>query len=174
VLTIYTSVSNTTTVTYFGKKIQSEAGPPPWNRLSQTSRDTRGKVPWLLGRYSLQLRKSCAVANMVYSRSERVLILEHYFTSKSFAAVREAFSNAYPDKELLNKTTIHRLVTRFRNTGSVYLWQVLIERQNSWNYGCTDFKQCISPTTGYSWMNLILSLALSFCTWRGSFFRSYG
>jgi hypothetical protein len=35
---------------------------------------------------------------MVYSRAERVFILEHYFASKSFAAVREAFSNAYPDK----------------------------------------------------------------------------
>jgi hypothetical protein len=29
-----------------------------------------------------------------------VFILEHYFASKSFAAVREAFSNAYPDNEV--------------------------------------------------------------------------
>jgi hypothetical protein len=50
---------------------------------------------------------------MVYSRAERVFILEHYFASKSFAAVREAFSNAYSDKEVSNKTTIHRLV-KFR------------------------------------------------------------
>jgi hypothetical protein len=47
-----------------------------------------------------------------------VFILEHYFASKSCAAVREAFSNAYPDKELPNKT-IHLLVTKFRGTGSV-------------------------------------------------------
>jgi hypothetical protein len=44
---------------------------------------------------------------MVYS--ECVFILKNYFASKSFAAVREAFSNANPDKELWNKTTIHRL-----------------------------------------------------------------
>jgi hypothetical protein len=56
--------------------------------------------PWLLGLYSRQLRKSCAGANMVYSRAERVFILEHYFISKSFAAIREAFSNAYPDNEV--------------------------------------------------------------------------
>jgi hypothetical protein len=31
----------------------------------------------------------------------------------------EEFSNAYPDKEVSNKTTIHRLVTTFRGTGSV-------------------------------------------------------
>jgi hypothetical protein len=43
-----------------------------------------------------------------------VLILEHYFASKSFAAVREAFSSAYPGKEVLNKTTIHQLVTKSR------------------------------------------------------------
>jgi hypothetical protein len=48
-----------------------------------------------------------------------VFILEHYFASKSFAAVREAFSNAYPDKEVPSKTTIHRLVKKFRDTGSV-------------------------------------------------------
>jgi hypothetical protein len=41
---------------------------------------------------------------MVYSRAERVFILEHYFASKSFAAVPEAFNNAYPDKEVPNKT----------------------------------------------------------------------
>jgi hypothetical protein len=31
---------------------------------------------------------------MVCSRVERVFILEHYFASKSFAAVHEEFSNA--------------------------------------------------------------------------------
>jgi hypothetical protein len=49
--------------------------------------------PWLLGRCSRQLRKSCAGPNMVYSRTERVFVLEHYFASKSFAVVHEAFSN---------------------------------------------------------------------------------
>jgi hypothetical protein len=31
-------------------------------------------------------------------------ILEYYFTSKSFAAIHEAFSNAYPDSEVLSQT----------------------------------------------------------------------
>jgi hypothetical protein len=56
---------------------------------------------------------------MVYSRAERVFILEYYFASKFFATVRKTFSNAYLDKEVPNKTTIHRLVTKFRDTGSV-------------------------------------------------------
>jgi hypothetical protein len=41
-----------------------------------------------------------------------VFILEHYFASESFTAVREAFHNAYPDREVQNKKTIHRLVTK--------------------------------------------------------------
>jgi hypothetical protein len=39
---------------------------------------------------------------MVYSRAERVLIVEHYFASKSFAAPREEFIK-YPDKEVPTK-----------------------------------------------------------------------
>jgi hypothetical protein len=31
-----------------------------------------------------------------------VFVLEHHFTSKSFGAVSEAFSNAYPDKAVPN------------------------------------------------------------------------
>jgi hypothetical protein len=54
---------------------------------------------------------------MVYSRSDHVFILEHYFASKSFTAVSEAFSNAYPDKEVPNKTII-RVVTKFQDTGN--------------------------------------------------------
>jgi hypothetical protein len=85
---------------------------------------------------------------MVYSQAERVFFLEHYFASKSFAAVRESFSIAYPNKEVPNKITIHRLVTTFRETGSVDLWQVLIRWQNSWNYDRTDFQQCINYNNG--------------------------
>jgi hypothetical protein len=42
-------------------------------------------------------------------------IPEHYFASKSFANIREAFNNAYPENEVPNKAKVHRLVTIFRN-----------------------------------------------------------
>jgi hypothetical protein len=61
------------------------------------------------------------------SGAEHVLILEHNFASEFYAAVCESFSSAYPDKEVLNKTMI---------------------QQNSWNYGCTNFKQFISCNSG--------------------------
>jgi hypothetical protein len=51
---------------------------------------------------------------MVYSQAEHVFILEHYLASKSRAAVHESFSN---DKEIQNKTTMHRLATKFWDTG---------------------------------------------------------
>jgi hypothetical protein len=36
-----------------------------------------------------------------------------------FAVIHEEFSNAYPDKEVLIKTTLHQLVTKFWDTESV-------------------------------------------------------
>jgi hypothetical protein len=44
---------------------------------------------------------------MVHSRAECVFIPEHYFESELFAAVHEAFSSVFPDKEVLNKTAGH-------------------------------------------------------------------
>jgi hypothetical protein len=58
-------------------------------------------------------------ANVEYSRAECVFILRHYFALTSFASVCEAFSNAYLGKEVLNKRTIHLLVTKFQDTRSV-------------------------------------------------------
>jgi hypothetical protein len=59
---------------------------------------------------------------MVYSRAERVFILEQHFPLKQFPTVYEAFSYVYPDKEVPNKTTIYRLVTTFQDR--MCLWQV--------------------------------------------------
>jgi hypothetical protein len=55
---------------------------------------------------------------MVYSRAECVFIPEHYFGTKSFAALRQAFSNAFPDNRMPNKSTGHGLVKKIRDTGS--------------------------------------------------------
>jgi hypothetical protein len=52
-------------------------------------------------------------SNMVCAGAESVLILEYYFASKSFTAIREVFSNAYPDNEVQSKT-MHHLATTFR------------------------------------------------------------
>jgi hypothetical protein len=145
----------------FCTKIKPEAGPPQCNRLSHPP-------PW----HSSQVHPCCYTvarnccakavvgANMVYSLAQRVFILEHFFASKSFSSLREEFSSAYPGSEVPNKTTIHRLVTQLRDRGSVRVWQVLIERQNSWNYGRTDFKQRIRCNNGIRLQEL--NIAISF------------
>jgi hypothetical protein len=61
---------------------------------------------WLLGCCCHQLCRSSLDASMVYSLAECVFILKYYFTLKSFAAVLEALSSAYPGKEVLNETII--------------------------------------------------------------------
>jgi hypothetical protein len=94
---MYNSKRNPTTITGNSTKLnQKRVRPLPCH--------TRVKVILFARPLLTQLRKSCAEANMVYSQAERVFILEHYFASNSFVAVREAFSNAYPDKEVPNKT----------------------------------------------------------------------
>jgi hypothetical protein len=50
-----------------------------------------------------------------------VYILEHYFISTLFAAVRGAFSNAY--KEEPDKTTVDLLLTKLQNRRNVYKGQ---------------------------------------------------
>jgi hypothetical protein len=94
--------SSPRTVTCCCIRMKSEAGPPPCNRLSLWG---QSGIPLFLGRCSRELRRSCAGAKMVYSRTELAFILGHYFASKSFAAVPEAFTNVFHYKEVPNKTT---------------------------------------------------------------------
>jgi hypothetical protein len=56
---------------------------------------------------------------MSFIRAERVFILKRYFSYKLFPTGPEAFNNAYVDKELSNKATIHRMVTKLPDTEEV-------------------------------------------------------
>jgi hypothetical protein len=128
--------------------MKSEAGPFPCNiDSSNLNHDTQVKVT-LVARPLLMpvAQKLCRCDRGVFTT--RTCVSFRKLLRVEIVLLREAFSNAYTDKEVPNKTTIHGLVTKFRNTGSVCLWQVLIEQQNSWNYGRTDFKQCISCNNG--------------------------
>jgi hypothetical protein len=55
----------------------------------------------------------------VYSQAECLFLLKHYFTLKLFAVILEAFSNAYPDRQVSNKIRIHQLASTFWGKGSV-------------------------------------------------------
>jgi hypothetical protein len=146
--------------------MKSESGPPLCNRLFQPPpwHSSQGHSNWQATAHAscakpVQVRKwfiheqnVCSFSNIASHLNRLLLFAKH-------------LANAYPDKEVPEKTTIHRLVTKFRDTGSVFLWQVLIERQNSWNYVRTDFKQCISCNNGIRLQEFILPFVMSFCAW---------
>jgi hypothetical protein len=141
-----------------------EAGQSPSNRLSQQLLENRVKVTLVARPLLTPVAKNCAGAYMMHSREERVFILEHYDASKSFAAVQEAFSNVYPNKEVPNKTTVHRLVTRFRNK------EEFVRDKFSWSHKTAAVTAVLiltrasGATTICGCNNLTLPLGSSFCT----------
>lgn len=56
---------------------------------------------------------------MVFSQDERVFIVESYFSTQSLVAVQDLFRRKYRNKPAPNKTSVLRLVAKFRQTGSV-------------------------------------------------------
>jgi transposase len=56
---------------------------------------------------------------MVFSQDQRIFILEHYFSTRSYAECQNAFRNSFPDSVVPNKSSIQRLVERFRESGSI-------------------------------------------------------
>jgi transposase len=55
---------------------------------------------------------------MIFSQAQHVFILEHYFSTRSYAECQNAFRNSFPDSVVPNTSTI-RLIERFRETGSI-------------------------------------------------------
>jgi hypothetical protein len=91
-----------------------------------------------------------------------VFILEHHFTSKSFAAVREAFSNANPDKEVPNKTIIQRLVTKFGAQEVFACDKCSFSDKIAEITAVPISSSALAATTGYGCKNSILPLVSSF------------
>jgi hypothetical protein len=79
---------NPTKITYYGTTIKSEAGPPPYNTLSQPPHDVRVKDNLAARLLLTQTAQKFAGANMVYSRGEHVFIHKHLkLLTKHLAAV---------------------------------------------------------------------------------------
>jgi hypothetical protein len=56
---------------------------------------------------------------MSFSQVQRVFIVEHYLASRSYLTCQNEFRDTFPDSPVPNKSTVSRLVNRFRDTGSV-------------------------------------------------------
>jgi hypothetical protein len=59
-------------------------------------------------------------ARMHFSQVQRVFIVEHYLASRSYLTCQNEFRDTFPDSPVLNKSTVSRLVNRFRDTGTVH------------------------------------------------------
>jgi len=57
--------------------------------------------------------------NLSFSQEQRVFLVKQYFASRSYACVVDEFRVKYLDVAVPNNSTITRLITRFRETGSV-------------------------------------------------------
>jgi transposase len=53
-----------------------------------------------------------------FSQHQRAFIHQHYFSNRSYAEYQNAFRNSFPDSLEPNKSTVQRLVERFRETWS--------------------------------------------------------
>jgi hypothetical protein len=58
-------------------------------------------------------------ARMWFSQVQRMYIVEHYLTSRSYLTCQNEFRDTFPDSPVPNKWTLSRLVNRFHDTGSV-------------------------------------------------------
>jgi hypothetical protein len=91
-----------------------------------------------------------------------VFTLEHYTATKSFAALHEAFSNAYPDTEVPNKATVHRLVTKLRDTRNICVTSVRRVTKQPKLRPCRFQAVHHFARIGYGFKNSLLTLVSSF------------
>jgi hypothetical protein len=57
---------------------------------------------------------------MSLSQVQRVFIIEHYLASRSYLTCHNEFKDTFPDSPVPNKSTISRLVNRFRDTETLH------------------------------------------------------
>jgi isocitrate lyase len=66
-----------------------------------------------------QLSFNSRSASMSFSQVQRLFIVEHYLASRSYLTCQNEFRDTFPDSSVPNKSTIPRLVNRFRDTERV-------------------------------------------------------
>jgi hypothetical protein len=67
-----------------------------------------------------QLSSNSRSARMAFSQVQRVFIVEHYLASRSHLTCQNEFRDIFSDSPVPNKSTISRLVNRFRGTGTLH------------------------------------------------------
>jgi hypothetical protein len=66
-----------------------------------------------------QLSSNSRIARMSFSQVQLMFIVEHYLAYRSYVTCQYQFRDTFPDSPVPNKSTVSRLVNRFRDTRSV-------------------------------------------------------
>jgi hypothetical protein len=152
---VYHLINNPTEITYYGTKMKSEAGPPRVIDSARLSRDTRIKVTLVARPLLLPFaQKLCRCEHDAFS--SRTCVHSWTLLRIEIASVRKAFSNAYPDREVQNKTTIHRLVSKFGTQ------EVFARDRCSSSDRTAEITAVQLQTTGYGFKNSVLPVVSSF------------
>jgi hypothetical protein len=69
--------------------------------------------------YTLSRVRALFVTRFFPRKINVFFILEHYFSTRSYTECQNAFINSFPNSVVPNKSTVQRLVERFRETGSI-------------------------------------------------------
>jgi transposase len=56
---------------------------------------------------------------MVFAQDQRVFVFKHYFSTQSYAECQNAFRHSFPGSVVPNRSTIKRLIERFRETRNI-------------------------------------------------------
>jgi hypothetical protein len=75
--------------------------------------------PWLHPVHPQSSENVICEKTVFFPQDQRVFTLEHHFSTRSYAECQNAFRNYFPDSVVTNKSTVQRLVERFRDTGSI-------------------------------------------------------
>jgi transposase len=59
------------------------------------------------------------VVKRIRHNVQRVFIVEHYLTSRNYLTSQKEFRDTFLDSPVPNKSTVSRLVNRFRDTGNM-------------------------------------------------------
>jgi transposase len=67
----------------------------------------------------LPMQQADVIFTQQLSTQQRLFLVEEYFASKSYKHCQQRFGQRFPDVQVPNKSTIVRLIQRFRDQGSV-------------------------------------------------------
>lgn len=107
---------------YFVSVVPCKSGPPvTWLTVSSSNVVDLGylthSVSWTLNWSNVTL---CLYSSMPYSVNERLCIVEAYTRTRSFKRTREIFRERYPNTSIPAKSTVQKLIQKWRETGSVF------------------------------------------------------